>query len=462
MTVQSKLIDPLCITCKDFQHPWTDKCVNATAGILLSATPYCLRVYTIVYAFSLLMRHRVPTLGDLRRTILGIIQSTAFLVTNAYTFILYNCLLRNLLGRYYFGTVAFIPSFLSSLTAIIVERPARRPLLATYVANVGTEALWRMAESRNWVRSIPHGQTLIFAGSIATLLYMYRTSAPKDSIFNILRIFVGKEEAGPIAEPEPLEAGQQPAPARRRPSVCFSSVSDWVRVYSNLIRAKHTSCRHQQSCAAYAVLGGLRPFVGGVALQVALKLVMNIKKVASGKMQWEKHIFNKNTLQLGIFMGSFSFLYKSVSCLLRHSFNRDQAFYAIPAGLVASLAFTKYPDNTVALYVMWKALQILGTMGQERGILPHVPHFTLYLYAFFTAVLFHAGVMESQSLRPNYFKFLQAISGERLSKFNLSAFDVFGLNTQQQAHEMVKSLNIVDKSSLPAFSFASRGFERLK
>ncbi|XP_030376032.1 transmembrane protein 135 [Scaptodrosophila lebanonensis] len=459
MTVQSKLLDPLCITCKDFQHPWTDKCANATAGILLSSTPYCLRVYTVVYALSLLMRHRIPTLTDLRRTLLGIIQSTAFLVTNAYTFILYNCLLRNVFGRYYFSTVAFVPCFMASFSAILVERPARRPLLTLYVANVATETLWRMGESRGWLRSLPHGQTIIFGLSISALLYLNRLglqkTIAKDSIFNILRIFVGKEEAGPVIKPEPVVGGDQPEPSRRRPTVSFSTVADWVRVYSNLIRGRHSSCQHKQSCATYAVLGGLKPFVGGVALQVALKLVMNIKKVTQGQMQWRKHIFNNNTLHLGFFMGSFSFLYKSISCLLRHSFNRDDALFAIPAGLIASLAFTQYPDNTVALYVMWKALQILYNIGQSKGVLPHVPNFMLFLYSFFTAVLFHAGILEPKNLRPSYFKFLQAISGERLSKFNLSAFDTFGLNTQQQAWDTIKALNIVNKVELPVFSFAS-------
>ncbi|KAH8418473.1 hypothetical protein KR009_004712 [Drosophila setifemur] len=455
MTGQSKLSGPLNITCQEFQHPWTDHCVNATAGILLSATPYCLRVYTVVYALSLLMRHRVPTMEDLRRTLLGIIQSTAFLVTNAYTFILYNCLLRHTLGRYHFSTVAFLPCFLASFTAILVERPARRPLLTLYVANVATETLWKMAESRGWVRSLPHGQTMIFGISIAALLYLYRLGTSKDSIFNILRIFVGKEEAGPVADTGPTIPGEQPAPSRRRPTVSFSSVADWVRVYSNLIHAKNTSCKHQHSCIGYSLLGGMKPFVGGVALQVALKMVMNVKRIAERKMQWRKQVFNRSTLQLGMFMGSFSLLYKSVSCILRHSFNQDDARFAIPAGLIASVSFTYYPDNTVALYVMWKALQIICTMGQQRGILPHVPNFMLFLYSFFTAVLFHAGILEPKSLRPSYYKFLQAISGERLSKFNLSAFDVFGLSTQQQAMETIKSLNIVEKSALPAFSFAS-------
>ncbi|XP_017058550.1 transmembrane protein 135 [Drosophila ficusphila] len=455
MTGQSKLINPLCITCKEFQHPWTDHCVSATAGILLSATPYCLRVYTVVYALSLLMRHRIPSREDLRRTLLGIIQSTAFLVTNAYTFILYNCALRHILGSYHFSTVAFVPCFFASFSAILVERPARRPLLTLYVANVATETLWKMAEARGWVRSIPNGQTIIFGLSMAALLYLYRTDACKDSIFNILRIFVGKEEAGPVSKSGPVVPGEQPTPSRRRPTVSFSSISDWVRVYSNLIRAKHDSCRHPQSCLSYSLIGGIKPFVGGVALQVALKVVMNVKKITSGKMPWKKLVLNRGTLQLGIFMGSFSFLYKSMSCLLRHSFNGDDARFAIPAALVASVTFTQYPDNTVALYVMWKALQILCIKGQERGILPHIPNFMLFLYSFFTAVLFHAGILEPKSLRPSYYKFLQAISGDRLSRFNLGAFDVFGLNSQQQAWDTIKALKIVEKAPLPAFSFAS-------
>ncbi|KAH8306241.1 hypothetical protein KR018_004978 [Drosophila ironensis] len=454
MTGQSKLIEPLRITCQEFQHPWTDHCVSATAGILLSSTPYCLRVYTVVYALSLLMRNRVPTLKDLKRSIMGIIQSTAFLVTNAYTFILYNCLLRHALGRYHFSTVAFVPCFLASFTAILVERPARRPLLTLYVANVATETLWNMAESRGFVRSLPHGQTMIFGASMAALLYLYRLGATKDSIFNILRIFVGREEAGPVPKAV-LPSGDQPSPSRIRPAIRFSTVSDWVRAYCNLISGKHSSCQHKLSCFKSALIGGLKPFFGGVALQVGLKVVMNAKRIFEGNMEWDKHVYNRNTLQMGIFMGSFSFLYKSMSCLLRHCFNRDEAIFAIPAGLVASLSFTQYPDNTVALYVMWKALQILFSRAQEHGFMPHIPNFMLFLYSFFTAVLFHAGILEPKNLRPSYYKFLQAISGERLSKFNLSAFDVFGLNTQKQALETIQSLKIVDKTALPAFAFAS-------
>ncbi|XP_037943251.1 transmembrane protein 135-like [Teleopsis dalmanni] len=457
--VQSKFLTPVLCTCQEFQHPWTKHCANASAGLLLASIPYCLRVYTMVYMISLMMRHRIPKRDDLIKTIRGILQSTAFLCTNAFSFILYNCFIRYLLGGYYWLTVSFVPAFFASFTALLVERPERRSLLTLYVANVATETIWNMAESRGLVRSIPHGQTLIFGVSISILLYLYRLglhkTSCKDSIFNILRIFVGKPEEGPrtIAEAKPETSTTQ-----SRTPLNLTTINGIVQAYGRFIdtlKSKHKSCPHKESCISYAAFGGLKPFIGGISLQVALKLIMNIKKIVQNRMNWRKSIFNRETLKLGIFLGSFSLLYKSVSCLLRRTFGKDDPLFAIPAGLIGSIAFTQYPDVTVALYVMWKTLQIVYNYGIEKKVLPKVPGFKILLYSFCTAVLFHAGVLEPKNLRSSYFKFLQAISGERLSNFNLAPFDVYGNNSHQNAREVIKNLNIVTKSNLPKFAMTS-------
>ncbi|TMW51397.1 hypothetical protein DOY81_003521 [Sarcophaga bullata] len=460
MTGQSKMTNVVLCTCREFQHPWTDKCANASAGLLFASTPYCLRVYSMVYLLSMIMRHKVPTLHDLRKMVMGILQSTAFLVTNAYTFIMFNCLLRNMLGQYYFSTVAFWPCFLGSLSAIVVERPQRRPLLALYVANVATETLWNMVESRGWVKSIPKGQILLFGASISILLYLYRLglhkTSCKDSLFDILRIFVGKPEEGPMKAKENNESPPQPdSTSRSRPAVSLATINGWLQVYNSLLtklKQKHPSCAHRDNCVRNAIMGGLKPLMGGLGLQVALKLLLNIKRIAQNKMDWRKTIFNKQTLNLGLFLGSFSFLYKSVSCTLRHLFDRDDARFAIPAGLVGSIAFAYYPDVTVALYVMWKMLQIVYNLGIEKKKLPRIPGFTLFLYAFCTAILFHAGILEPLNLRQSYFKFLQDISGGRLSKFNMVPLDVYGMGTSQAKAEVIRRLNIIDTSPFPAFA----------
>ena len=282
----------------------------------------------------MIMRHKVPTLHDLRKMVMGILQSTAFLVTNAYTFIMFNCLLRNMLGQYYFSTVAFWPCFLGSLSAIVVERPQRRPLLALYVANVATETLWNMAESRGWVKSIPKGQILLFGASISILLYLYRLglhkTSSKDSLFDILRIFVGKPEEGPLKTEENNELPPQPdSTSRSRPAVSLATINGWLQVYNSLLaklKQKHTSCNHRDNCVRNAIMGGLKPLAGGLGLQVALKLLLNVKRIAQNKMDWRKTIFNKQTLNLGLFLGSFSFLYK-VSTVLQ--LLRDKGIFAI-------------------------------------------------------------------------------------------------------------------------------------
>lgn len=48
-----------------------------------------------------------------------------------------------------------------------------------------------------------------------------------------------------------------------------------------------------------------------------------------------------------------------MSCLLRRNLYKDSNIYAIPAGLIASMAFMAYPSNVIALYFMWKTLQVL-------------------------------------------------------------------------------------------------------
>lgn len=131
---------------------------------------------------------------------------------------------RRLLGNFNILTVSFLPSFFSSLTAIILEKPSRRTLLCLYVSNIvsflfenekiilrkyfideiytikdmivngllehfqATETWFRMAVSRGYVSVIPHGEVYIFAAGIATLLYLFRSNKNNsDSIFKILR-----------------------------------------------------------------------------------------------------------------------------------------------------------------------------------------------------------------------------------------------------------------------------------
>ncbi|XP_017008239.2 transmembrane protein 135 [Drosophila takahashii] len=452
MAVQSKLAEiALNCSCYEYNHPWTSSCACAAAGMMISEIPPALRTYATVYVLALIMRGRIPSLKDIGRTVSGILQSTAFLSMNGGLFIFAVCYLRQLLGGFHFSTVAFWPSFLSSFACLAFERPERRAPLALYVANVGIETLWKMLEARGLVRSIPNGQVLIMGVSVTALMYLYRAglhkTVAKDATFKALGLIVGKEEEGPLKTPVVTTSQSS-----RQAPLNFRCITAYLQLYDRLLKAKHPSCPHKQGCAKYALIGGLKPFVGGVGISVGLKLLLNIVKIFQLKMQWRKQIFNKGNLQLGLALGIFSFLFKTTSCGLRHTFGYDNALFAIPAGLIGSVGLLRFPNTTVACYLMWKALQLLYNWGIAEGKLHEVPHFAMLMYGFFTAVLFHSAILEARSLRPSYYKFLMGISGNRISRFNVKPFEAYGLKSQDQINYVIKKLGIDMTSPFPLYA----------
>ncbi|EDV91316.1 transmembrane protein 135 [Drosophila grimshawi] len=448
MTVQSKLIDnAINCSCREYVHPWTSSCIASAGGMLLAAIPVTMRTYAVVYLLALVMKMRIPRLLDLQHTITGILKSTAFLTTNAYMFSLMVCLVRRFLGRFYASTVAFIPTFIGSFVALSIERPERRTPLALYVANVASEALWHMLEARGLVRSIPNGHVFILGCSLTALLYMYRMGVHKtkvkDATFKALSILIGKQEEGAIKTP------QVTTKQNSRQPFDFRSISAYIQLYDRVQKAKHPSCPHREGCGSYALLGGLKPFVGGIGLQVGLKLLLSIPNIIKMKMNWRKQIFNKGSLNLGLALGTFSLIYKAVSCSLRNVCGYDSATFAIPAGLLGSIGLLQFPNITISLYVMWKAMHMLYVWGIKEDVVPEIPHFNMILYSACTAVLFHCAILEAKTIRSSYYRFLFDMSGKRVSLFHVENFEGFGMKSKEQVNEVVKKLKIDLSSPLP-------------
>ncbi|CRK95256.1 CLUMA_CG008687, isoform A [Clunio marinus] len=442
MANQSKLTN-IPTTCIEYVHPWTDSCINATAGLLIVSALDSFRIYTIVYVASLLMRGRIPKRKDLSRTVLGIMQSTAFLTTSAFSYSAYLCFLRRVFGGFNIWTGSYIPAFMSSFTAILVERPSRRSLLTMYVANVATEALWRMASSRGMVKSIPYGQVLIFGLSTSSLLYYFRSGVHlegKDSIYDIIRFIVGRDEEGGQKEVKTIKPEQSTRPRIKNNYLLIQKFLEMHKKVTDKLKAlpKHDKCPHHHSCAYYTIRGGTKLFGIGLGIQVALKLVLNIQRIVKSPKKTMSIFFAKDTLKIGAFLGGFSFIYRFIACFLRHVTNDDKPSYSIPATMLASVAFMSYPDKTAALYIMWKALQITYNMLSDQGYLPKVPGGVIFLYCAFTAVLFHAATFEPRNLRPSYWKFLFNLSGGRISVMDRRSFDVWGLDTHAQIMKTIE------------------------
>lgn len=316
------------------------------------------------------MRFRRPTINDLKRTALGILQSSAFLTTSAFTYCLFLCILRKWIGSYNFFTVSYVPAFLSSMCAIIIERSSRRTLLCLYVSNVATETLFRMACSRGMLQPIPNGQVLIFGASISLMLYYFRkglhkratvkgnkratlTHTSRDSIFDIVRFVVGSYEEKQVPQllqhrssrkdlivnPPAIQVddfsveqiytdNQESNDNEHRlnsgssqRSNAFAMLMEAVRIYSKIVNyikyhsGKHKTCPHQQySCIYYILQGGAKLFSIGVGLQATLNCLIHLKAILRQPEKQLKKIFlNGSVFKLGLFLGGFSSLFR-VSC----------------------------------------------------------------------------------------------------------------------------------------------------
>ena len=267
------------------------------------------------------MRGRIPKRKELENTILGILQSTAFLTTSAFSYSMYMCTIRHFLGGFNFFTVSYIPAFLSSLTAILLERPSRRNLLCLYVANVATETLWKMGVSRGVVSSIKHGQVIIFGLSAAILLYYFKSGLhleEKDSVFDIVRFIVGKDEEKQreaIVEP-PIVPQSRPLTSQQSYAKNHYLFLQYiVRLYKQFTDKlkslpKANKCKHRNSCIYYTLSGGCKLFSIGCAVQLSLRLLSQSKKLIKFPGKIKDVIFSRDTLKIGAFLGGFSFIYR--------------------------------------------------------------------------------------------------------------------------------------------------------
>lgn len=339
------------------------------------------------------MRLRIPNISDLKKTFLGIIQSTGFLTTSAFTYSLFLCLLRHHLGSFNFFTVSYVPAFMSSMCALLIERPSRRNLLCLYVSNVATETLFNMACSRGICRPIPYGQVWIFGISISVMLYYFRRglhqlpvtavqAAPnqtnnntifvnhksKDSIYDILRFVVGRHEEcvpalqlppqylsrrrerdGPAITASGIQHEQhQPS----RPNSIIATIMQVVQYYTRLVNyvkytlPRHRSCPHlRNSCVHYVLDGGTKLFMIGCGIQATLKCLIQFKAISRDPIVQLKKIFGSSeTLKLGAFLGGFSAIYRVntfFSNKIRHSKSKhDTVFYTFSSGHVHFVTFS--------------------------------------------------------------------------------------------------------------------------
>uniref|UniRef100_H2ZM34 Transmembrane protein 135 n=1 Tax=Ciona savignyi TaxID=51511 RepID=H2ZM34_CIOSA len=438
MVIQSKPViglptkrwtDSAPYTCYEIGHTWEPTCTGAFFDTMRDSLKFSLKVYTSFYfatALVKLRKKKYRNLKELRKILRDIIQSSIFLSANGVLFMGSFCVFRHLIGKFY-GWHGLLCGFVAGYLSILIERKSRRGALALYLTNLATEIVYQSAKRNGLVQPIPNGEVLLFSAAAAGFMALYRQPGGlPESVQNLLQFFVEKKKCQELENKEV----QTKKFKFCRPVWLVSQIFDQT--------PRHASCTHQSGCLGYVLKGAVPNF----ALGYGIEIILNLLQVLRGKKKF-RHLmkFSKNS-SLALFLGGFTSLFRISNCLLRWLFNKDmpQLFGAI-SGFVAGSSFYFYKSPTIALYVLFKLLEIVAVKLVKGGFLPDIPNIDCFIYATMLSIILHCACFGPQFMRPGYWKFICNVSGNKFPFMFRQLMLEFAPNATTLYPDFVPTLN---------------------
>uniref|UniRef100_A0A4W3J318 Transmembrane protein 135 n=1 Tax=Callorhinchus milii TaxID=7868 RepID=A0A4W3J318_CALMI len=381
-------------SCYEIGHTWSTSCVLSTLQVTFGALQESFKIYAPLYMIAAILRRRKLDYY-IHKLLPEILQSTSFLTANGGFYIMFFCILRKLLGKFYMWSPGFGAALPASYLAILIERKSRRGLLTIYMANLATESIFRMAVTRGLINPIKHGEVRAEEIPTHSLLAEMRPSAASST-------YATEQQA--IEDPH----------RKSSRSLCKHG-------------PRHKCCKHyEDNCISYCIKGFIRMFSVGYLIQCCLRIPSALRHLFTKPSRLLSALYNKENFQLGAFLGSFVSIYKGTSCFLRWVRNLDDELHALIAGFLAGISMMFYKSTAISMYLASKLVETMYFKGIEAGKCPYFPHADTLIYAVSTAICFQAAVMEVQNLRPSYWKFLLRLTKGKFALMNRRALDVFG------------------------------------
>ncbi|XP_040820300.1 transmembrane protein 135 isoform X2 [Ochotona curzoniae] len=400
--------------CYEIGHTWHPSCRVSFLQITGGALEESLKIYAPLYLIAAILRKRKLDYY-LHKLLPEILQSASFLTANGALYIAFFCTLRKILGKFYSWTPGFGAALPASYMAILIERKSRRGLLTIYMANL----------------------VLLFCITAAMYMFFFRCKdGLKGFAFSALRFIVGKEEIpthsySPEAAYIKVEQKKEKLEDKPRKMNIIALVRKLVdSICKN--GPRHRCCKHyEDNCISYCIKGFIRMFSVGYLIQCCLRIPSAFRHLFTQPSRLLSLFYNKENFQLGAFLGSFVSIYKGTSCFLRWVRNLDDELHAIIAGFLAGVSMMFYKSTTISMYLASKLVETMYFKGIEAGKVPYFPHADTIIYSISTAICFQAAVMEVQTLRPSYWKFLLRLTKGKFAVMNRKVLDVFGTSASK-------------------------------
>uniref|UniRef100_F6ZHL1 Transmembrane protein 135 n=1 Tax=Equus caballus TaxID=9796 RepID=F6ZHL1_HORSE len=409
--------------CYEIGHTWHPSCGVSFVQITGGALEESLKIYAPLYLIAAILRKRKLDYY-LHKLLPEILQSASFLTANGALYMAFFCILRKILGKFYSWSPGFGAALPASYVAILIERKSRRGLLTIYMANL----------------------VLLFCITAAMYMFFFRCKdGLKGFTFSALRFIVGKEEIPTHSySPEAAYARVEQKTEKHEEAPRMSIIALVRKLVDSICKhgPRHRCCKHyEDNCISYCIKGFIRMFSVGYLIQCCLRIPSAFRHLFTQPSRLLSLFYNKENFQLGAFLGSFVSIYKGTSCFLRWVRNLDDELHAVIAGFLAGVSMMFYKSTTISMYLASKLVETMYFKGIEAGKVPYFPHADTIIYSISTAICFQAAVMEVQTLRPSYWKFLLRLTKGKFAVMNRKVLDVFGTGASKHFQDFIPRLD---------------------
>lgn len=322
-------------------------------------------------------------------------------------------------------------------------------MLALYLTNLAAETSFNMMTYRKWISPIPNGEVLLFAAASAIYTLLFKMEKLDKSVYNLFKNFIGPSETAETKHlhrksrimvcygiiTEVINKTVQVCNNLKAPSYLVYLMQKFEAKFEKLLNAmsktqkcKHHLCNHRYNCFIYPFLGFVQRFTVGYLMQAVIKIFGSLGKIMKSPTFLIKVLKSPVNRELGMFLGSYVFIYRLVSCLYRWLTNSDHKINSLIAGYFAGWSMMFYKSASISLYLSFKLLEVLWMLGVSNKMLPLFKSFDVILYSLSTAFVLWVSIFEPHNIRHSYWKFMVNISNNKFKEVNRFALDEFGTN----------------------------------
>ncbi|RCN53627.1 hypothetical protein ANCCAN_00121 [Ancylostoma caninum] len=400
--------------CYETIHTWTPNCNQAIIDTIPDGILFCLKTYAPFYLVTALVAKKGdPRKIDWWRYLKDVTRSSIFLACNLVLFIFFLCRFRHALGFFTPISMGLISSMCGSFFSLFVEKRSRWPALALYLTNLASETLFRQLSNHGYISKVKNGEVVPFIVGMGLLSYLYTASKLDNSTKKIFTLINNIEGSRDIAEDHPL------------PKQFKGFLYELRKKYG-----RTELCEHKHSCISNAAESFCYNFVIGIGVSSAMVLLRNLPILFKNPVNLLNQLFSKSTLRIPTFFGLMPLIFHVIRCSLNRLPWSDTMFRNVAAGTASGFAMLAFPNVSIAMYVMWKAIEIIYFDLVKQGKIRTLPYGDLLLYTVSTGYVLWQIIIEPQAIRKGYLKFLLGLTGNRMSLLNRDLYEHFGYQSR--------------------------------